>query len=1029
MKSILKIISILVIIMLIIPISLPIVSNAYEIEAQEVDGEEGTLTVSVKRDEINREQINIIATDTTYNIEEIKYVHKRIEKEDISYFEEDNEDVYELAISPSKNIETSFMMDGYGTYTVYVKNSYGNRYLSRITIHDPEDLPDLTLIKDEEEPLSFTIQAISENSTISEIKIAKVEDINQDIDFSIEGTNIDFVKSNNVNIKYTVSEEGLYKVYVEDENGGKVTKQIFLSKEGNTPIEVSISDLGNRKVSLNATDSICDITKIKVAKASQISDFDDFETNGEEISFTKGKEVNVEYTAPEDGTYKFLIEDELGYRKMTEKRIIEGKNAIDVIISQDEENSNIVNISVTDTVCNIVEVKVAIGQDIDMDYFKSNGESLEITPGKEVHTSYEMSESGLLNVYVKDEEGYSHLSRKTILIESEPEINTPPKISLLQNSENPRQIDVVVSDIDSFIDKIKWAKGSHDKEYFKENGTTIGQGSLGKIINTEFIIDEIGVYTVYAEDDEGECTVEEINVLSLDEAPAEDTEPPKIEGVEDGHIYNDTVKPIVTDENLESIVLTRNDEVVENYQNDTYIEGEGIFVLTAKDKAGNQTSISFIIDCTIPEIDIVTENVDDKNVEVTLNLKDNLSGIDVLKIASGEQNISYFDNNVGQINIIKDGLNAVGKINVTENGKYTAYVKDLAGNEKIEVFEITGIKDDKPDPEPEPDPDIDTTPPTISFEKEVSQDEKSVNLTINVEDLSSQIKIVKMESGKKDIDYFENNGTKLNIKEEDKKATAVVNITKNGDYTVYAEDEEGNKIVQIIKITEIKEDPDPEPEPTEDTTPPVITGVEDGKIYRNYVTPKISDENLKTVILIKNGKTVEDYENGNQIKENGEYTLIATDEAGNETRVSFTIDIKEDEDTNSTNTNNNQSSNNNSIGNNTSDNNIGNTNTSEDNGTGNTNSINNNTNNANSTNINNNSNSNSNTNNYQSNGSISSGNGNNKVNTNNRNTQNSNIATSRLPYAGFRNVILCFIIGIGLVSVFCYIKYRKYRKM
>ena len=35
-----------------------------------------------------------------------------------------------------------------------------------------------------------------------------------------------------------------------------------------------------------------------------------------------------------------------------------------------------------------------------------------------------------------------------------------------------------------------------------------------------------------------------------------------------------------------------------------------------------------------------------------------------------------------------------------------------------------------------------------------------------------------MESGQKDINYFENNGTKLDAKEEDKKATAVVNITE-----------------------------------------------------------------------------------------------------------------------------------------------------------------------------------------------------------------------------------------------------------
>ena len=146
MRNFLRIISLLIMIMLIIPVSLPIISNAYEIETQAVDDEEGTLSASVKRDEINRDQINIVATDTTYNIEKIKYVHKRIEKEDISYFEEDNEDVYELTFSPAKNVETSFMMDGYWTYTVYVKNSHGDAFLSRITIHDPEDLPDLTLI-------------------------------------------------------------------------------------------------------------------------------------------------------------------------------------------------------------------------------------------------------------------------------------------------------------------------------------------------------------------------------------------------------------------------------------------------------------------------------------------------------------------------------------------------------------------------------------------------------------------------------------------------------------------------------------------------------------------------------------------------------------------------------------------------------------------------------------------------------------------------------------------------------------------
>ena len=72
---------------------------------------------------------------------------------------------------------------------------------------------------------------------------------------------------------------------------------------------------GTRKVTLNATDSLCNITKIKVAKKSEISGFDDFKTKGEEISFIHGKTVNITYTAPEDDTYVFFIEDESGYQK------------------------------------------------------------------------------------------------------------------------------------------------------------------------------------------------------------------------------------------------------------------------------------------------------------------------------------------------------------------------------------------------------------------------------------------------------------------------------------------------------------------------------------------------------------------------------------------------------------------------------------------------------------------------------------------------------------------------------------------
>lgn len=1011
MKKI-KMLPILIIMMFVMQVLLPVISKAAE----------GTLNVELKRE---GNTVNITATDTQYNIEEVKYVHKLIDKSNISYFEENNSDVYTLNITPSSRVETSFEMDGYGDYTIYVRNSHGDRYLKMLTVHAPEEAPNLALIRDEENPLLLTIQATSKNSIISTLKIAKKDDINQDIDFNTEGTDLEFTKSNNVSLVYTATEDGLYAVYAKDENGASMTSQVYLSKEG-TPISVEITDLGNRKINIKVADAICNITSIKVAKASEISGFDDFETKGENIKFTEGKNVDVDYTLQEDGTYKFLIEDEAGFRIMTSKRITASQeNTMSITITQDKENLGNLTITGEDKLSDIVKLKVAIGENITLNYFKNNGEELSITPGRTVTANYNVNENCLLNVYIEDEDGYSYMVKRTIIVASEPTENQPPQITLSQNQSNPRQIDVTVSDIDSNnIETIKWAKGSHDAKYFEDNGTRIGQGKVGQIIKTEFIIDSVGTYTVFAKDEEGASTVKEINILSIDKVEEPDTTAPVINGVTDKGIYKNSVTPNATDENLSSVILTKNGTVVDNYQNGSTISEEGSYVLTARDEAGNETKISFTIDLTAPEVEITQENTDNKNVVVTLNLTDNLSGVDILKIAEEEQNISYFENGGQQINIIKDGNSAIGLLNVTVNKTFTAYVKDVAGNEKVQTFEVTTIEDEEPTPEPTPD----TTAPTINLEKEVSQDKKSVNLIIKVVDTESQIKLVKMASGERDIAYFENNGTELKMQKGDKTSTSIVNVLENGTYTVYAEDEAGNKTIETVEVTEIGEQ-EPEPEPG-DTTPPTITGVENGKTYKNYVTPTISDENLASVVLTRNGNVVEGYTNGDRISENGNYVLTAIDKAGNKTEVRFTINIEEDKnETNDTNT-----SGNTNTGNTNTNTNTGNTNTNTGNNTNTSNNVGGNNTNTGVDNTNTNTNNNSNNNNNNQNGSntpsgsIDNGNsnsGNSGASGSVQNLQSSSTANNKLPYTGTRNVIIIAIIALIGIATYCYIKYRK----
>lgn len=205
-NNIKKNISIFVILIMLIQVFIPIVSQATDVSG--VSGvSEGdiTLNVELKRDETNPNKINITATDSKYNITDLKYVHKYIETSNANYFEEDNDDIYIFDITPSQSIQKSFELNGYGSYTVYAKNEVGRAFLARVTANDPNNMPKITLTRDEENLMNVTINVTSKNNIIEKIKIAKMEDINDDIDFSIEGTDIEFIKSGDVTVKYTRS--------------------------------------------------------------------------------------------------------------------------------------------------------------------------------------------------------------------------------------------------------------------------------------------------------------------------------------------------------------------------------------------------------------------------------------------------------------------------------------------------------------------------------------------------------------------------------------------------------------------------------------------------------------------------------------------------------------------------------------------------------------------------------------------------------------------------------------------------------
>ena len=411
-------ISIILIMILVLQMILPLYTNAVKINNEEetlVGAGETSINVSLKRDSEDKNKINITATDSAYNITELKYVHKYVKIEEIEYFEADNEDVHTISITPAQKIEQSFEMDGYGSYTVYVKNEKGDRFLSRITIKDPAEMPDITLTRDSDDMRKLEIQVTSKSNKIVKIKIAKKEKYDDTIDFEKQGEELEFEQSNNVTVKYTsATQNGIYVIYAEDDQGNKSTSQTYLG-ETKTPIQAKTTlDNKSRKAQIEIEDSLCKIVKVKVAKKLEINNINDFKTKGEDIEITSANRVEVEYIAPEDDTYMFYIEDEAGYKKMIQMRITK-ENSIDISISQDDEDKKIITIKATDSICNIVKIKVALGENIDRDYLKTNGQELQITPGKEVEVKCSVSENCILNVYVEDEEGYRVITTRNII--------------------------------------------------------------------------------------------------------------------------------------------------------------------------------------------------------------------------------------------------------------------------------------------------------------------------------------------------------------------------------------------------------------------------------------------------------------------------------------------------------------------------------------------------------------------------------------------------------------------------------------
>lgn len=173
---------------------------------------------------------------------------------------------------------------------------------------------------------------------------------------------------------------------------------------------------------------------------------------------------------------------------------------------------------------------------------------------------------------------------------------------------------------------------------------------------------------------------------------------------------------------------------------------------------------------------------------------------------------------------------------VSTEGEYSLIVTDAAGNSTTVNFSI------------------DKTAPTVTLTRSPDKDVSNTDYTVTV-NYGSDAVIKKYR-----LDGVENT------------YTSPVNVSSEGlhAFIAFAKDAGGNVSGQVQTSFII------------DKKAPIVTGVEDGKIYIQSVTPVFNEG---TAILNE-----QVFSSGTKITQDGIYTLVVSDQAGNITTVHFTID-------------------------------------------------------------------------------------------------------------------------------------------
>jgi uncharacterized lipoprotein YddW (UPF0748 family) len=290
-------------------------------------------------------------------------------------------------------------------------------------------------------------------------------------------------------------------------------------------------------------------------------------------------------------------------------------------------------------------------------------------------------------------------------------------------------------------------------------------------------------------------------------------------------------------------------------------------------------------DKTDPAITLKADNKEPTNQSIKIEVKvSDASGIKTLKWAAGSKTPSYFKESGKSIKLNSKNVYTV---TVTENGTYSFYAIDKAGNDELKKITISNI---------------DITKPALKITKSIQDiTNGNVVLSFTMGDKGLGVKSLKYLVGEKTEADFVNAGKSITLT-----TTAITNdiynfmyggkltVKTNNIFTFLVEDNASNKILKTITVENIDK-----------TSPTVVTAFSTTKPTKDPVTVNLTaiddGSGVKEVKYLSGAKTAADFDTTDQsqlptfvkldstgkgsfkVSKNDKYTVLTTDNVGNQT--------------------------------------------------------------------------------------------------------------------------------------------------